>query len=138
MRKGTKHDNPSRVSTPSIRAARREVTPLEVRYGPVLISGGQHRGRIGYYDDDDYKGAIIYFGDFFMADGYFIIPRRFCKYPTLDALLKRRDAIPHRITWANTQSRLTVDEKYDMLAELHFIDGVINERMFFARYGEPT
>ena len=126
-------------SQPATRAAKRETLLSELRYGPVLIAGGRCRGQIGNYDDDDdEKHAVVYFGDFFLSNGYFIIPRRFLKYATLDALLKRREEIQHQITWANTKSRLNASKKYDRLAELHYVDSIIGERMFFARYGEPT
>jgi hypothetical protein len=125
-------------SQPRTRAAKRETLLSEVRYGPVLIAGGPHTGQVGNYDDDDDGHAIVYFGDFLLTDGYFMIPRRLLKYATLDAMLKRREEIQHEITWANTKSRPNSSKKYDRLAELHYIDGAISERMFFARYGEPT
>jgi len=58
--------------------------PEEILFGPVKIIGGEHQGRIGYYDDEDTEYdegidwdaipddvevegepvAIVYFGDF--------------------------------------------------------------------------
>jgi TIR domain len=119
------------------KVAKRDTTALDVSLGPVLISRGKHRGRIGYYDDDDHNGAIIYFGDFLLVDGYHIIPYRSIRYATLDTLLKRHEEIQMQLTWANHGSNLDMDERYSLLAELHYIDGVVSERMFFARYGEP-
>ena len=43
-------------------------------YGPVLILKGSHRGRVGYYDDDEGTAAIVYLGEPFAAD-YVLIPR---------------------------------------------------------------
>lgn len=64
-----------------------------IPYGPVYITDGPHAGRIGNYDDNDTEFpddidwenidvsesvegqhvAIIYFGDFLLADGYYLI-----------------------------------------------------------------
>lgn len=43
------------------------------RYGPVLCLRGRHRGRVGYYDNDEGNGAIVYFGVPF-EDEYVIVP----------------------------------------------------------------
>jgi hypothetical protein len=120
------------------RVAKRDAGALEVSWGPVLISRGKHHGRIGYYDDDDHDGAIIYFGGFLLAEGYHIVPYSSIRYATLDALLKRHEEIQMQLTWANPGSNLDMDERYGLLVELHYIDGVVSEGMFFARYGEPT
>jgi len=33
-------------------------------YGPVLVVKGKHKGRVGYYDDDDDSGcAFVFFDD---------------------------------------------------------------------------
>ena len=33
-------------------------------YGPVIVTRGKHKGRIGNYDDDKYSGGcIVYFGE---------------------------------------------------------------------------
>jgi len=31
-------------------------------YGAVLVIGGRHKGRVGYYDDDDGVQSVVYFG----------------------------------------------------------------------------
>jgi TIR domain-containing protein len=105
---------------------------------PVVFIRGLHRGRIGYYDDDDRDGAIVYIGDFFLADGYSIIPYRLIRYATLDQLLKRREHIWLHLTWANPDAHVSNDQRYDILTELMYIEQVINDRMFFARYGEAA
>jgi hypothetical protein len=48
------------------------VTPGD--YGPVRVLDGEHRGKVGYYDDDDGPDAIVYFGEPFLSD-YVLIPR---------------------------------------------------------------
>jgi hypothetical protein len=48
------------------------VTPGD--YGPVRVLDGEHRGKVGYYDDDDGREAIVYFGEPFLSD-YVLIPR---------------------------------------------------------------
>jgi TIR domain len=137
MPRATKKNERKPQNAERPKAAKRETTIFELSWGPVLINGGRHRGRVGYYDDDDHDGAIIYFGDFFIADGYYIIPHQLLQYATLDSLLRRREEIQTKITWANPNSQVSKGRKYDLLAELFYIDSTINDRMFFARYGEP-
>lgn len=45
--------------------------PGELTYGIVAITAGRHKGKIGYYDDDE-LGCIVYF-DRPMLDGYFVV-----------------------------------------------------------------
>ena len=33
---------------------------MRVRYGLVRITGGEHLGKLGYYDNDEGKDAIVY------------------------------------------------------------------------------
>jgi hypothetical protein len=47
-------------------------------YGPVVIVEGKHRGRVGYYDNDDGRNAIVYFGEPFLSD-YVLIPHRYLR-----------------------------------------------------------
>ena len=43
-------------------------------YGPVRVVAGRHKGKTGYYDDDNDYGtaAIVYFGEPFTS-GYFCL-----------------------------------------------------------------
>ena len=44
----------------------------DIPFGPVYIAGGRHLGKIGYYDDDEGKKAIIYFDVPFISDYTFV------------------------------------------------------------------
>ncbi len=57
-------------------------------FGPVRVVEGGHRGRVGYYDDDDEEGiAIVYFEDPMKhpMPPYFLIDLRW---------LRRANALP--------------------------------------------
>lgn len=47
-------------------------------WGPVEVMRGEHKGKTGYYDDDHYSSAIVYFGTPFASEYYFI-KRRYLK-----------------------------------------------------------
>lgn len=136
--------------------------PSEIPYGPVYIIEGPHKGRIGYYDDEGYefpgdidwedssidhesKGVhvgYIYFGDFFVAEGYFIIPLKHLREVTTADLMRRRDEL-HDLCGRFAKARnpdidLDHEEKFDLLAELHYVDAVLVDRMVQARYGNVT
>jgi hypothetical protein len=44
-------------------------------YGPVVIIAGKHQGRVGYYDNDEGRKAVVYFGEPFKSD-FVLIPLR--------------------------------------------------------------
>jgi hypothetical protein len=43
-------------------------------YAPVLILGGDHKGIVGYYDDDERGRAVVYLGEPFVSDPV-LLPR---------------------------------------------------------------
>ena len=43
-------------------------------YGPVLILRGDHKGTVGYYDDDEGGRAVVYLGEPFVSDPV-LLPR---------------------------------------------------------------
>ena len=54
------------------------IADRKVGFGVVAISGGIHKGRIGFYDEDETeKTAIVYFWDMFLADRFYFVPRKF-------------------------------------------------------------
>ena len=128
-----------------------------IPYGPVYITDGPHAGRIGNYDDNDTefpdaidweaiddpdtlegtRVAIIYFGDFFLADGYFIIPDEYVREVTTADLMQRREELHDvigRFAAAKGSPEIDSEEKIDLLTELHFVEGTLVDRMIHARY----
>ncbi|WP_218942764.1 toll/interleukin-1 receptor domain-containing protein [Rhodoferax sp. BLA1] len=128
-----------------------------IPYGPVYITDGPHSGRIGNYDDndtefsddidfdlvgddDDIEGrrvAIVYFGDFFLANGYYIIPDEYVREVTTADLLKRREELHNligRFAAAKGSPKVGAKRKIELLTELHFVEGVLVDRMIHARY----
>lgn len=43
-------------------------------YGAVIITKGEHAGRLGYYDDDEGRCAVVYLGTPFQSP-YILMPR---------------------------------------------------------------
>jgi len=128
-----------------------------IPYGPVYITDGPHAGRIGYYDDDDAEYpanidwetiddldgieqtnvAIVYFGDFFLADGYFLIPNKYVRDVTTADLMQRRQELHDligRFAAAKGAPELDPEERIELLTELHFVEGTLVDRMIDARY----
>lgn len=116
---------------------------LNIPYGPVLISGGPHKGRIGIYDDNDYniekrcEEAIVYFGDFQIAPGYFIIPFENISEVTTHSLMERRRVLFDDVT-SLKESPLKGERRARALEELNLIDGLLADRMFSARLTEAA
>lgn len=131
-----------------------------IPYGPVYIAEGPHAGRIGYYDDDgvefpddidwdnvdvnasdtipSQRVAIVYFGDSFLADGYYLIPDEFIREVTTADLIKRREDLHSQIgrsAAARGAPEIDPEEKIDLLTELHLVESALVDRMIHARYG---
>ena len=50
---------------------------MSVNYGLVRITGGKHAGKLGYYDNDEGKDAIVYLeGAELLSGDYVIVPFR--------------------------------------------------------------
>jgi len=47
-------------------------------YGPIVVCKGKHKGRVGYYDDDEGDLGIVYFGTPFDSE-YVLIRRSWLK-----------------------------------------------------------
>lgn len=120
----------------------------DIDYGPVKIIGGQHAGRIGYYDDNDVEfsgdddevgaaAAIVYFGSPFIAKEYYVIPELQVRAVTTDDLLKRREEL-HSLCGAYANTKLKKKEEFNYLAELHYVDSVLVDRMVNARYSKVS
>lgn len=132
-----------------------------IPYGPVYITFGPHAGRIGNYDDNDVefpddinwdaiddpesiegkRVAIVYFGTFFLADGYFNIPDEYVREVTTADLMQRREELLDligRFAAAKGFPELAPEEKINLLTELHFVDGTLVDRMIHARYSNKA
>lgn len=134
------------------------MTYKEISYGPVVVIDGPHKGRIGYYDDDDTefdegidwnsipedeevegrRVCVVYFGDFFLAKGYFIIDPALLRPVTTADLMKRREEL-HNLCGRFSERRhpeldLDDEEKLDYFVELHYVDSTLVDRMVEVRY----
>lgn len=111
---------------------------LTIPYGPVLISGGPHKGRIGIYDDDDYnhkkkcEEAIVYFGDCQLTPGYSIITFKYIAEVTTHALMERKQELFNDVTSLG-EHPLEGEQRARALEELNLIDGLLADRLFSAR-----
>jgi hypothetical protein len=64
----------------------------DIGYGAVIVTKGAHKGRILFYDDDEGKStAICYAGHPLDWAGYYTIPGRYLREPTIDELIKRKE-----------------------------------------------
>ncbi|MDO6513347.1 toll/interleukin-1 receptor domain-containing protein [Neptuniibacter sp. 2_MG-2023] len=139
-------------------------------WGPVIVIKGDHKGKIGYYDDNDslfsdeenidpdfwdsdswrdVEGveeenlkaldvAIVYFGDFFIAKGYYLLPHDYIRAVTTDDLMKRREEL-HDLCGRFARIRdpdldVEPEEEDSFLRELHYVDSTLVDRMIEARY----
>ncbi len=110
-----------------------------IEYGDIVcVTKGAHKNRIGIYDGDEGKRAIILFGDILLSDAYYIIPFTSLRLATMADLFQRREEIFQNISILKIRDRVVKNsdcKKYFMLMELNLIDNAINSRDIHARYG---
>lgn len=68
-------------------------------YGAVRILAGPYKGRVGYYDDDDGKKAIVYLGEPFNSTIAFVLTRDLEAASSNAALKKWRAMNPGLARW---------------------------------------
>ncbi len=111
----------------------------ELEYGPVFVSGGRHKGRILYYDDDyTSRTAICYVGHPLNFCGNLDVPMRFLREPTIDELLKRREELSGILMDLAIASDWDIDpdDVHALWAEKSLVDDTLNERRMFGVFGK--
>ena len=128
---------PGSIGDASLGKTKKAVKREPLEWGAVKVVAGVHKGRIGYLDDDDIRGGIVYFGDFFYAPTYYIIPKRYLAQITTDDLMRRREELFNLIGFPGREKpygRLeSADEHIEHLTEYAYVESELNERMFVAR-----
>jgi hypothetical protein len=116
----------------------RKLVMSEVEYGAVYIIGGRYKGRVLYYDDDEFRRtAICYIGHPINFPVTVDIPLRFLREPTIDELLRRREELWRTLTNFAIDNLWDIEpeEVHHLWAEKSLIDDVISERQFFGLTG---
>jgi hypothetical protein len=102
-------------------------------YGPVLVTDGVHAGRIGYFDDHDEDGAIVYFGDFLMTQEYYLIPFGSLREPTMRDMFDRWSMLKEILTPLRKDRLPTYKIRCQVLTELIYVQAELTDRMIEAR-----
>jgi hypothetical protein len=106
-------------------------------YGPVLVSQGQHKGRIGYFDCEEiYNGkecGVVTFGHPFLTKRKYYVPLAFLGLPNTQQLLKRLNYLMDVLS-PFKQNNVGLKTRVDTLEELLFVSDLLSERMFAAQF----
>lgn len=103
-------------------------------YGPVLITMGEHKGRIGIYDDESYERgqclAIVHFGSMSLPSDYEMIPFD-CLSGSITTynLVARIDEITREL-WKRKDDVIVQNEG---LHEIHLCSKLLEDRYINAR-----
>ena len=115
----------------------------QLEYGPVVIEGFFDDVRIGYYDDDnseDNKKGVVFLGDMFLSlgVGHYLIPYKNLRTVTTDDLWKRKEKIEFeigaRLLSVPKEERPPFEDRYRLLLELAYIENILMDRLFIARF----
>ena len=113
-------------------------SPYFPEYGPVIITKGEHKGRIGFYDceSDNPSKGIVFFGDILLTDTYseIIMSHLSNNIPTI-SILERMEDLSRELGYLtrNKQRGLCVE----LLLELRFIENLLFERYISSMYLKP-
>lgn len=109
----------------------------DFEYGPVIVTRGPYRGRVGELDDTTIEAkrayGYVYFAGFGIASQYAMVPLSYLRPPNTNDLLLRHDALWRRLT-PYLRSPLGGDERIDALQELAYVSNLLNQRMFEAQF----
>lgn len=114
----------------------------DIPFGPIVIEKWFDNDRIGYYDDesDCGKKAVVYLGDMYLAMGigYYLVPYKHLRTVTTDDLWKRKEVIEFeigaRLLRVPKEERPSFEARYELLLELAYIENILMDRLFVARF----
>lgn len=104
----------------------------DVAWGPVIVTAGPHKGRIGDLDEegweDDSPVGHVYFGTILLHKSNAAIPIRFLRHVTTNDLLKRSNALWHYLC-----SKNSAEDQLDAFHEYHYIQDTLRDRWLEAQ-----
>lgn len=103
----------------------------DIAWGPVFVTAGPHKGRIGELDDEDSGFGIVYFGTILRHYMNADIPLRWLRPVTTDDLMNRSEEISRMITLG--APAVDIDVELDALYEYHYISNALQERWLTAQ-----
>lgn len=96
----------------------------DLPWGPVQITKGRYKGRIGYYDDEEDSGVIVYLGHPVNGAKFVTIDPSYIAPVTTEALERRHNELFHSI-WTDQSSG---GKRENFFQELLHIKDVITDR----------
>jgi pyrimidine deaminase RibD-like protein len=114
-------------------------TPMPT--GPVVVTGGPHKGRIGDYDDDDVDerdrpAAIVYFGDMLQVAAEAIAYSKLREVVPDDLLQRRREL--QEILFPVQDDADPALSREAALAELLLVERLMHEHIVATSAVDPT
>lgn len=119
----------------------RENMEINIDYGPVYITGGTYKGRIGYFDGEEYDTtskrtkAVVLFGDLLLVNNYHLIDYKYLTSVNTKILFERREELTRIINLnKKNNKRITEEDKIDYLLEIEYTNSILHTRMFDAMF----
>jgi hypothetical protein len=112
-------------------------TSSNFEYGPVVVTRGPHKGRVGELDDDTVKGTraygYVYFAGFGITRNNALLPMSHFRLPNTRDLLDRHEDLWRSLT-AYSSNPLAGEPRIEALQELAYVADLLNDRMFDAQF----
>lgn len=109
----------------------------DYEYGPVFVTKGPHKGRIGYLDETETEGrtayGIVFFSLFGIASRYFQIPLTYLRHVNTNDLLTRHEKLWRELT-PYLKKPLEGSQRVQALEEIALVLGQLGDRMFDAQF----
>ncbi len=116
-----------------------EEAAVSLPYGPVVVTKGRHKGRIGYLDDEDGAYGYVYWGDMLLSlDHYEQIPLSFLNSEiSTNQILRRNYELKNKIAYMRACTRPNYKETTQLLTELLFVEQMLTERYYEVAFLKP-
>ncbi len=105
-------------------------------HGPVVVTKGAHKGRIGYLDDDTWENGrtygIVYFSQVEFSEEYALIPPSSLALPDTFQLSSRLATLEKSLS-AYGEDPLEGDERIEALQELNLVETLLIRRLYSAK-----
>jgi hypothetical protein len=108
-----------------------KIEERDLSYGAVYVEKGRFRGRVMYYDDMEFrKTAVCYTGVPIYCRGYYHVPYRYLREPTIEELLDRNEKIGRSLMKfaIDDESDIEAEDIHDLWLEKELILGELQER----------
>lgn len=108
-------------------------------YGPVIVTKGKHKGRIGYMDDEEGEYGVVYWGDMLLSlDYYEMIKMDYLSNDiSTNQLVKRNQELRREVSIMRARPNTNYFKATQLMTELLYVEQILSKRYYEAVFLKP-